>query len=886
MRKVITLLIGIFYLTTNLFSQDLGYDNNSRWFMGLNAGGTWHTSDVQNKAGFGLGLTVGRSFNYDYGKKVSFDVRGRLLYGEWRGQDRKRTNFFVPDDVLSSGATNYKDSVGYVFRNFSDEVGRLSVEVVMHLNSVRERTNFDPYIFAGIGYSWYRAKGDYLTSESSNDPEMYNYEAWDEKLTNKEYLALRDGRSETILNGSSKGSKNVGLMPSVGFGFASQLAPRVSFGFEHKTTFTGIDDFDGVVNQTSVIKNDWYHYSSLFLRFYIRPGKKHRTNSTIQTGTSNVVPNRNDDMQPPRIQYTNPSRAGTTTTVPSYMVKADINYVYSTGNVTFSHNGRAVNQFSFNSSTRKFESPVTLIEGENTFEVTGSNVYGTDRQTTTVIYAKPDPVPPIVNFQNPATSPRNVTTNTFDMEATVIYVDQKSQIRLEVNGREQTNFSYNKQTNKTRAPLNLNVGTNVVQLTGTNEVGTDSKTVVIIYNPNYATPNPTTRQPPVVYFTNPARSPHTSNATSFTLDAKVLHVMNKQNITFKQNGQVNYNFSFNVSNKDFRANVSLNAGQNVFEIIGNNQDGSSQATTILVYERASKNPPIVTIVNPNVNPYQADQENLNFIATVLNVSSKNQVEVKINGQPTSNFTFTNSTVQANIRLAGGTTTIDVKGTNSDGVDQKQTVINYRKPVTAAPLLPIVEFVNPNSNPITVKTNVYNVVANVRNVANESGVEVHVNGVKLTRIDFAPATSQLKFGASLKEGSNSIVVKGTNNAGTDSKTTTVVYVKDQKPVIVLTNPARCPASFYEGANSLRGYVTNVNSEKQLIFKVNGNVIQNASVSLKGNVLNFTVPLNVSVAAGDLTFTIEATNSGGTEALTCLIKPIKRVVKPVKIGRAHV
>ena len=100
MRKIITLLICIFYLSTSLFSQDLDYDNNSRWFWGLNAGGTWHTTDVQIKSNFGLGLTVGRSFNYDYGKKLSFDVRGRLLYGDWVGIDRKRTDFTVPNDAF------------------------------------------------------------------------------------------------------------------------------------------------------------------------------------------------------------------------------------------------------------------------------------------------------------------------------------------------------------------------------------------------------------------------------------------------------------------------------------------------------------------------------------------------------------------------------------------------------------------------------------------------------------------------------------------------------------------------------------------------------------------------------------------------------------------
>ena len=48
---------------------------------------TWNTTDVDDKLDLGWGLTLGRSFNYDYGKILSFDLRGRYLRGYWYGQD-------------------------------------------------------------------------------------------------------------------------------------------------------------------------------------------------------------------------------------------------------------------------------------------------------------------------------------------------------------------------------------------------------------------------------------------------------------------------------------------------------------------------------------------------------------------------------------------------------------------------------------------------------------------------------------------------------------------------------------------------------------------------------------------------------------------------------
>lgn len=875
MKRIITLLIGIFYLTTNLHGQDLGYDNNSRWFWGLNAGGTWQTTDVKNRTDFGFGFTVGRSLNYDYGKKVSFDIRARGLFGNWIGQDKTRSGFTIPNEALSSGETNYKDSLGFAFRNFNTAVSRLSIELVMHFNSVRENTKIDPYIFGGIGYTWYRAKGNYL----NDDSQMYDFASWGEKLNKTEYDELQDISYETILDGSSSGKRNVQLMPSAGFGVGYQFAPRFSMGIEHKTTFTGLDNFDGLVNQNSLIKNDWYHYTSLYLRFYVKTAKRNRTNVT--TNSSNYTPDRNDEMQPPRVVFTNPSSPGTTTNVSSYGVRADIFNVYDRQDVTFSHNGNKVSTFTYNPSTRKFESQVNLTEGENTFEVSGRNVYGLDRQTTTIIYKKPDPVPPIVSFQNPPYSPIIVTSNVFELDATVLNVDQKSQVRMQLNGTDVNNFTFNATSKKTRATLNLNYGNNVVQLTGTNIVGMDSKTTIIIFNRESATPTPNI-QPPVVYFVNPASNPYTANTATMNLDAKVLYVLNKQNVTFKQNGQINNNFNFNPNSQDFRSSVSLVNGQNVFEIIGVNKDGSSQATTIIIYQRQTYNPPIVTITNPNTNPYAADREDLNFSATVLNVSSKNQVEVKVNGQVTSNFTFTNSTVYSTIRLAGGTTVIEVKGTNQDGVDQKQTTVTYRKPVSYTPRPPVVTITNPNVNPYTSTQALLSFSATVLNVSSKDQVEVKVNGQIITNFTFINSIVQASI--RLSTGTNTLDVKGTNADGSDSKSTTVVYTSIPKPVIVFTNPARCPASFKEGYQEIRGTVSNVNSVGEVAFNVGGNVVENVKTELVGGKLMFTIPITVSVRLGDISIQVTVENAGGKDTKSCVVKPIKpvigTVVSPVK------
>ena len=86
MKKTITLLFGLFF-GLNLFGQYVNYETDSRWFLNANVGGTWQTTDVENKTYAGWGLILGKSFNYDYGNIFSFDLRGRYLRGRWYGQN-------------------------------------------------------------------------------------------------------------------------------------------------------------------------------------------------------------------------------------------------------------------------------------------------------------------------------------------------------------------------------------------------------------------------------------------------------------------------------------------------------------------------------------------------------------------------------------------------------------------------------------------------------------------------------------------------------------------------------------------------------------------------------------------------------------------------------
>ena len=102
MKNFYTLLFSL--LISFTVTSQVVTNYNSKWFLGFNTGATWSCTDVDDswmwrnnenylgpetkyESPWGWGLTLGKSFNYDYGNIFSFDLRGRYLRGRWYGQN-------------------------------------------------------------------------------------------------------------------------------------------------------------------------------------------------------------------------------------------------------------------------------------------------------------------------------------------------------------------------------------------------------------------------------------------------------------------------------------------------------------------------------------------------------------------------------------------------------------------------------------------------------------------------------------------------------------------------------------------------------------------------------------------------------------------------------
>ena len=194
MRKLYALLLFVLTLT-NISAQHVNY-NSSKWFWGLNYGGTWHSTDLDYERYNGWGLTLGRSYNYDYGRGLSFDIRGRFLSGQWYGQ----TDAFTQLDINANPVLSpyFNTNPTYV-HNFRSDIRELNLELVLHAGRLRERTGFDPYVFGGVGLTWQQTWADAFDTVGT-----YDYGSLDiTQPAQQQLIGFMDDIYETRLDGLS-----------------------------------------------------------------------------------------------------------------------------------------------------------------------------------------------------------------------------------------------------------------------------------------------------------------------------------------------------------------------------------------------------------------------------------------------------------------------------------------------------------------------------------------------------------------------------------------------------------------------------------------------------------------------------------------------------------
>lgn len=855
--RKIYLLFATLISTTALMAQvgvqqkTAGTNESGYWTFGINAGISYQSSDVRAlNGGYGFGATLAKNLYQRTGAPLAFDLRGRFLYARNYGLDATRSYQIENNKVLNGNQvldySNYpadlNENRGFVFQNHQTDIGELSLEAVLTLNRLREKTGVIASIYGGLGLDWYRTKIDQANSNGSAYYE--GYASIDEqKRTSQIRKELRnnilDGDYESMADGFTGQGGKLGIMPSLGLELGYQFTPRFSMHLGHRLTFSRTDILDG--QQWADENKDIYHYTNFALRWKIE-ARQYRALAPVI-----------DLISPARSPHTMANSSGT--------VRANIRNINGAMDITCRLNGRT-QPFDFNDGV--FTSNVLLQPGTNELIISASNSVGTDRETLVIFYQ--DVVtPPVVDRRLPNVTitnpPRRETSSdsrAFTIQASIQEVSNKNNIECLFNGRPLNTFSFDSRTGALRANVQLDRGRNTVRIIARNQAGVDEAEAFISY---------AEQAPPYVNITDPNRERVETDLPTTRIVAEVANVERKDQIQVRLNGRALSNFDFIASQDQLVMNIRLAQGNNRLEISAENPSGRASDEVIIVFRESVAFPPRVTITRPGNNSTTGNSR-INMRANTEEIRSKSEISLFLNGRRITNFSFNNSTreVTADLVLEEGNNTIQVRVQNGDGNAEDQVNVRYNK----ASNPPTVNINQPQNN-ATVSNNRVPLKVSTRNVNSSGDIQVYINGNRFNNFNFNTGRQEITATLTLENGNNIVLVRVQNNDGNAEDQVNVRYLKPVSlPTVNITKPTN--NSIHNQAQVVLSAKTqNVTNKNDVDLFLNNRRISNFSFNTSRQEISATLTLE----AGNNSIRIEVNNTDGdaNDAVTVRYNPAK-------------
>ena len=820
-----TLFFAVTLISLVSFSQKDYTRYYNSWRLGLNVGASWQTADVKSCYGYAYGITTEKGIAENSNHFFSLALRGRYLFANTYGMDYKRNYDIKGNDALNgkyNPAVNYLDTAlktgGYIYDNYKMNYHEGSLELQLNFNRLRQRTHVILNLWGGVGFTAFKTKMNLLDASGK----MFDFSKIDStgnasKALNN-YNTLIDRKYESSAFGSNNGY-NILFAPSAGLGLGYQFNPGFSMILEYKVTLpkgTNADLLDGKYgNNTDNIggNNDYYNYFGLNFLITLR-GKHHHSNYNSTT---------NQNQQ---------------TTVQT--------------------------------------NTVNNINNNNTV-VTNNN---TNTQTTEI--------KPVINFILPSTQNEIATTNTYTFAAKVLNIANTNQLSAKYNGTYVSNYSFDAYNKILSFVAPLKSGTNVLELSATNSAGTDVKQGVVVSQSLVIAPPTQTlvsqRARPTVVITNPNVASASSQNQNFNLTAIVKNVTNSNAIMVLVNNNQVANFSYNVQNGLLNLPLNLMQGINTVSISATNNIGTDSkwcsikfAPSVVQNTVAVFPAPVITLVNPNLASSVSTQNIYNCVFDIQNITSVNNVTVKVNGTSFSilNYNPTSKQLTFSPMLSSGSNVIEVNATNQSGSDAKTVTIKY-KPRNETVNAPNIVFTSPIASPFNTSTPNYTYKATLTNVNSVNELVVKYNNTVITNYTYF--NSELIFNAPLIVGSNILDITATNAGGSIQSSAEVKYsVREikKRPIITLIQPNTSTFITESYTNVLKIGVQNVNQQQDITIKVDGAAYTNFTY----NNISKEVTINYNAHIGDNNFEFTATNAGGIDMKTLQLLYRKHVETPI-------
>lgn len=560
----------------------------------------------------------------------------------------------------------------------------------------------------------------------------------------------------------------------------------------------------------------------------------------------------------PEVRIEIPGQRQVSTFNPGGDFQAQVRYVDRRSDISLEINGQRTNNFEFANGVVRASIPLNL--GENEVRIMGYNESGSASDVVYILREREviPANPPGVSIRYPLDR-EEVRSPTLDFRADTRNVLRKGDVELLINNRRSYSFGFSTFNGQVSASVSLDPGRNDIVIRVRNADGQAEDRVSVLYQPPL---------PPTVRIISP-RDGFRTRESSIRVQAIAQYVDRMNQIGFFMNSDRISRFDFSGARGEIVADVPLRPGRNVIRIAAQNMDGQAEDQIVVFSEQQPA--PIVRIDRP-ANNSTVDRDQTRLEATVQNVSGRNDIRVNVNGRGISNFSFDpgSNRLSADILLREGTNTIQVEAVNSTGSDRASVNIKY-EPLRA----PTVTITKPGEPSAESTESSYTIQAQTTGVSRRADISVAVNGQNNDRFSWSSETGALSLPVELQDGENRIQITVRNAAGQAEDIATIAYRAPRPPEVTIEQPNN-EQRLTEDRAPIRARITNVDSRRNVIFKVNGSY--RTDFNLEGE--QFTYELT-GLREGRNTFNISVNNRYGRDfdERTIYYEPVR--VAPPKV-----
>jgi hypothetical protein len=272
---------------------------------------------------------------------------------------------------------------------------------------------------------------------------------------------------------------------------------------------------------------------------------------------------------PPKVTIVSPSTNPYEIQQSTCTIKSFVYNIDNKQNITVVWNNSQIKNYSFNTLTKQLVFNAILNEGANNITISAQNNFGSDSESTTINYKKPEVIAlPKVTIDYPSASLFNTDKEVILVSGKIYNVSSASNASAVFNTKPAKYFDFNPGSKAFQSELTLVPGSNTFTVNANNASGSDSEYVTIVYTP-------TECDNPAINRVLPQNSAVSTTNNKAYIEMQVLHT---QNIDFKINGNSSSGYNFNVNTGVFSTMLNLTPGTTVYTLLATNDCGSVSQT--------------------------------------------------------------------------------------------------------------------------------------------------------------------------------------------------------------------------------------------------------------------------------------------------------------------